>query len=217
MDNNMIEHYQATGCKKTRDELIFSVLPLVYKIARSLRGSSLVVQDLVQEGVLGVMRACDTYNPDKGTSFCSYATNTARFHMIKYLRSDNTIPRATKHAVIKDLGLSPVPLCHSEITALSASKGVSYEKALKYALLAIPSHVNIDKFTSDDNPALQAEKLEEYEILLEKLDKINTRDYNIFNARFAQDQTMTKIGQDNNLSSERINQIITCITKKLGG
>lgn len=216
MDNNMIEEYKKTKCSKLRDNLVLYTIPAITYIAKSLRGSSLVTQDLIQEGVIAVIRACDTFDINKQTSFKTYSTNCARFAMLSYLRTDNTIPRCSNASQTRELCFSTIPLRHSEIVALAASKGVSYKKVLNYALLSTPSLSSIDFIASDDDPSVQAEKLEEYEILRKKLDKLKPRHYDIINARAVNQETLIKIASDQGVSHQRIQQIITYVSEKLG-
>lgn len=56
-----------------RDELIRRNLRLVLSIARYHQGRGLGYLDLIQEGVLGLMRAIEKFDPDKGVKFATYA------------------------------------------------------------------------------------------------------------------------------------------------
>ncbi len=65
---------------------------LVYKVAHDMRpilcqGDLLEYQDLVSEGVLGLMYALDRFDPDKGYKFSSYAGSCIRFFMYRGHRS----------------------------------------------------------------------------------------------------------------------------------
>jgi RNA polymerase primary sigma factor len=56
-----------------RDELVRRNLPLVLSIARRYQGQSLSYLDLIQEGVLGLLRAIEKFDPDQGVKFITYA------------------------------------------------------------------------------------------------------------------------------------------------
>lgn len=58
---------------QARDQLIRSNLRLVVKIAKSYSGRGLSLGDLIEEGNLGLMRAVDTFDPDHGVRFSTYA------------------------------------------------------------------------------------------------------------------------------------------------
>jgi RNA polymerase sigma factor (sigma-70 family) len=58
-----------------RDRLVESCLPLVARVARNYRGAPSVHRsELMQEGVVGVLRAIDRYDPTLGTPFWGYAS-----------------------------------------------------------------------------------------------------------------------------------------------
>ena len=56
-----------------REELVLHNLPLVLSIASRFRYSELGYDDLIQEGILGLLKAADRYNPDRGTRFGTLA------------------------------------------------------------------------------------------------------------------------------------------------
>jgi RNA polymerase primary sigma factor len=61
------------GDDEARLKLIRSNLRLVVKIAHDFKGMGFSLQDLVSEGNVGLMRAAEKFDPDKGAKFSSYA------------------------------------------------------------------------------------------------------------------------------------------------
>jgi RNA polymerase primary sigma factor len=62
------------GDETARSELIEKNLRLVIPIAKKYRGKGLPFGDLIQEGNIGLMRAADKFDPEKGFRFSTYAT-----------------------------------------------------------------------------------------------------------------------------------------------
>jgi RNA polymerase primary sigma factor len=62
------------GDRKARQRLIEKNLRLVVSVAKKYRGMGLPFEDLIQEGNIGLMRAIDKYDPDRGFRFSTYAT-----------------------------------------------------------------------------------------------------------------------------------------------
>jgi RNA polymerase primary sigma factor len=62
------------GDERARKELIERNLKLVVSVAKKYRGMGLPFEDLIQEGNIGLMRAVEKYDPDRGFRFSTYAT-----------------------------------------------------------------------------------------------------------------------------------------------
>src|SRR5215204_5029385 len=62
------------GDQKARQRLIEKNLRLVISVAKKYRGMGLPFEDLIQEGNLGLMKAVEKFDPDRGWRFSTYAT-----------------------------------------------------------------------------------------------------------------------------------------------
>ena len=62
------------GCEASRKRMIVSNLRLVVKIARRYNNRGLALLDLIEEGNLGLIRAVEKFDPERGFRFSTYAT-----------------------------------------------------------------------------------------------------------------------------------------------
>jgi RNA polymerase primary sigma factor len=62
------------GDVAAREQLIDNLLPLVAAVARRYGAEGLEQTDLLQEGIVGVLRALERYDPERGVPFAAYAT-----------------------------------------------------------------------------------------------------------------------------------------------
>ena len=73
--HKLLADYAKTKDKKVRDKLVNINFILVKKIAHGLaRRSTDPVDDLIQIGSIGLIKAIDYFNPDAGARFTTYAT-----------------------------------------------------------------------------------------------------------------------------------------------
>lgn len=73
------------GDKKARERLINSNLRFVVSIAKKFRGQGMPLEDLINEGNIGLMTAVDKFEPEKGYHFISYAVWWVRQAILKAL------------------------------------------------------------------------------------------------------------------------------------
>lgn len=71
--------------RRAADQLIAAHLRMVVRMAVKLKGYGLPLQDLIAEGNVGLMRALDSYDPERGHRFATYATWWVRAGMFEYV------------------------------------------------------------------------------------------------------------------------------------
>lgn len=81
--SELLEKYHKTKDPQLKNKIVEHNLRLVVKIAFQFKGVS--IRDLIQEGNVGLMRAVDKFNPEKGVSFGYYSVFWIKAFMYKYV------------------------------------------------------------------------------------------------------------------------------------
>ena len=87
----LVLEYCQTRDMELRDAITLQLSGLVESIARKFIGSGEPIEDLIQEGYLGLLNALDLFKPDKGVKFTTYATHLIVGQIKHYLRDKGKI------------------------------------------------------------------------------------------------------------------------------
>lgn len=102
MDNStaaLLQDYMYSRDEAVRNEIVLKNLGLVRSCALALRNTYIKfgdVDDVVNEGVIALMEAIETYDPERGAKFETYATLRIRGAIIDYVRGQDWIPRSVR-------------------------------------------------------------------------------------------------------------------------
>lgn len=86
IETRMFEAYGRTGDPVFRDQIILNNLGLVSGIAKQFLNSGQPIEDLIQEGTIGLIKAVDKFDPTVGVQFNTYATHCIKGEIRHYLR-----------------------------------------------------------------------------------------------------------------------------------
>jgi RNA polymerase sigma-B factor len=104
VDQQLLIRYHRHGDRAARERLIQRLMPLARWLARRHATQAASHEDLVQVASLGLVKAVDGFDPDRGVAFSAYAVPVIAGELKRHLR-DNTwsvkIPRPVKDLVIQ--------------------------------------------------------------------------------------------------------------------
>lgn len=98
-ERKLVCAWQARGDRRARDRLINAFAPLAASVARRLkRGAGEVDPDLLQQANIGLMKAADRFDPERGFRFSTFAVWWVRAEVQDYARANTSIVRRPNSA-----------------------------------------------------------------------------------------------------------------------
>jgi len=231
-EEKMLSRQISAGDGAARDRMVRANLRLVVNIARAYTGKGLPLQDLIEEGNLGLLRAVEGFDPEMGTRFSTYASYWIKQSIKRALvNSAKTIRipaymvellskwrRAT--AKLSDqLGRTPTP----EEVAVELEIPSKKLKIVKKAIQLYNTNPQTDQpdgswtlgevLPDEKNKGPDVELMENDNLkhVFKMLDKMDPREATILRMRFGLDdsepKTLKEIGEALGLTRERVRQI----------
>src|ERR687892_2739213 len=129
--------YQATRERSIRNELVEAHRGLAARIANDYRGRGVELDDLVQIALLGILKAVERFDPDRGIPFSSFASRTVNGEIKRYFRDRTWAVRPPRSSQERHLDLRRARANLSSqlgrspsVAELAAEMGVSTDEVL---------------------------------------------------------------------------------------
>jgi len=234
-DAQLLRRFACSRDPVLREQLVRRYLPLArYAASQYVRGSE-PFDDLLQVASLGLLKAIDRYDPERGAAFSSYALPTMAGELRRHFRDRGWAVRPPRdlqerallvergaETLALQLGRSPTVTELAEHTGLDAETMLEAREALSArsaASLSAPSHHG-----DDDDPGLEGrlgaeddgyEVVEQRAALSALTRALTPRERQIVRLRFEEDLTQAEIGQVVGLSQMHVSRVLRGAVEKL--
>jgi RNA polymerase sigma-B factor len=220
--------YKANNSRKLRNELIEAHRSLASHLARRFANRGEPFDDLLQVAYLGMLKAVERFDPDRGLEFSTFATATVEGELKRHFR-DRTwsirVPRRPQELhlrlgnAINDLSqrLKRPP----RVAELATELGVDEDAVLEAMEVGgAYRSASLDARPNDSGDALTLEArlgtldsgfdLAEHRVLLERLlEELPDRERTIVRLRFFEDMTQTEIAQEVGISQMHVSRLLS--------
>ncbi len=220
------------GDKRARDILTEKNMGLVHSIAARFKNRGVEMEDLVQIGCIGLLKAIDKFDLSYDVKFSTYAVPMITGEIKRFLRDDGMVKvsRSLKEMAAKAYALREQLLLEKgrepQIEELAKELGVSREELV----LAMDSQGQVESlqktiYQSDGNEISLGERLPQEENQQEKvvnrmfleqaLNTLDKKERELIYLRFFQDRTQSSIAGELGMSQVQVSRMEKKILKRL--
>jgi RNA polymerase sigma-B factor len=228
-DARLLLKYHRDGDLAAREELTLRFLPLARQLASRYRHAGESLDDLVQVACVGLLKAIDRFDPDRGDGFARYAVPTMLGELKRHFRDKGWsvhVPRATQELVLKvsdALGALPARLGRAPRPRdVAKALGVPVEdvlEAMEAATAYETTSLDAPRPSSDDDGAWTygdslAEEDPGFELvelgdtLRGSLAALPERERLILRLRFERDMTQAEIAERIGVSQMHVSRLL---------
>jgi len=235
------QEYREGRNPDTRDRILDEHLGLVHHVARRLQrrlSDQVEYDELLGPGTIGLMEAVESFDPDRGMAFSTFAVPRIRGAILDDLRRRDSVPRSVreKQNALRDaedslrqsLGREPTPTETARELGIETEKLWSWKKTTRSAW-----RVSLDRpiqiaGSEGENPRLEAiipsdeplaeEDLEREETVAqlgEALASLNDRDRMVLTLYYYEELKLHQIADVLGVTESRVSQIRSAALKRL--
>jgi RNA polymerase sigma-B factor len=227
-ERSLLRQYAKNPSQQVQTELVDRFMPLARRLASRYAGGAEPFEDLLQVACVGMVKAIDRYDPERGTTFSTFAVPTILGELKRHFRDRGwsiRVPRDIQERILKvekanaelpsKLGRVPT------VADVGQKLGLTEEEVLE-AMHASQGHhalsLDVSPMIDGDEPAPLRERIGDvdlgYEVveygaaIAPALAEISERDRRILHLRFVEDLTQREIAAQVGISQMHVSRIL---------
>jgi RNA polymerase sigma-B factor len=231
----LLERYGRDKDPSIREELVHRFMPLARRLAARYRGDREPLEDLVQVASLGLVKALDRFDPERGVAFSSYAVPTILGELKRHFRDRGwaiRVPRDLQERIARvervagelpsKLGRAP------SVNEIAATLEIDSEDVLEAMEAAHAHHamsLDAQQHTEEGEGMAMSERVGTEEAGFETVEygaaiedvvaSLSERDRQVLHLRFVEDLTQTQIAERVGVSQMHVSRILRSALERL--
>jgi len=235
LDKYLLRRYHVNGDRRARDQLITMYLPLVRSLARRYSSRGEQFDDLVQVGSIGLIKAIDRFDLDRGVELTTYATPNIIGEIKRYFRDkgwsvrvprglqelnirlnkvvDELVPKLQRSPTINEIAEAAGATPEEVLEALESSQ--AYKSV---SLQSSPGSDGEDESSLIDHMGVDEDGFDTSEdriILAPGFARLDARERYILHLRFFEGLTQSQIATRVGISQMHVSRLIRRALEKL--
>ena len=237
-NEELLEMYRKEGKLEVKQALVLRYLYIVKTIAfqmQNIYSGSLQMEDIINEGVIAIMKGIDRYDPERDNKFETFISRRIRGMIIDLVRKNDWMPRdfrkqvkameAAQNALSRSLGRPP---SDEEVAAAMQMDLKKYRKFQRMStmmnVLSLDmitdeegEHQSMQLSSSDADSQPERAFLEEEsrQVLAEAINSLKEKEKLVVSLYYVEELNMGQIAQVLGVSEPRISQIHSSAIRKL--
>lgn len=241
MSRELFIEYRNTKSSELKEQLISEHIKLVKYIARKFANRGEPLEDVIQVGTMGLLKAIDRYDPDQEIEFATYATPTIvgeikhffrdKTHLIKIPRRLHELYAKIKKTIYeysRDNGKSPTIEVIAQLVGATEEEVLeSLEAGQAYSTISLDAPIHVSERSGDSSDSkmslmdsIKKHSVDNYIINRESLrsaivKSLNRREQRIIYLRFYDNLSQSEIAEHLKLSQMHVSRLLSHSLKKL--
>ncbi|MDI6715954.1 MAG: RNA polymerase sigma factor SigF [Actinomycetota bacterium] len=225
---DLFKKYKKTKSPEVRDELVCMYINLVEYLARRFKNRGEPIEDLIQVGTIGLIKAIDRFDVDRSVEFTTYATPTIVGEIKRYFRDKGWAVKVPRR--LQELNLLVTQAMNNltqelkrapTISEIADHLGVNSEHVIEametseaYSFVSLDRDLSSDaddsfsllEYIGEDDKELTG--IEDRTCLAEALAELSKQEQRILYLRFFRGLTQTEIAQQLGISQMHVSRLL---------